>query len=143
MKWEHSQARSQSGLTLLEIIVVLGVLVVALLSFLGVLVASNNLRGDSESSYRIHILAANRLEALKLEGNTVADLLAGYPGGTATYSIDPALLRGLSVTNVSGRINIEPVTPSSVTLRVQIAYVDAKGESRLESVSTVVNKESP
>ena len=137
---------SPNGFTILEVAIALVVLVLGLVPLAGVMAVSNNLRTDSEGSFRLHLLCANRVERLKGEARTVTELMARYPNGSGSFAISIADLRGLAVTEAQGYITVSPLNlgvSSSVELEVGVNYLDSSRRSRVERVATRVDMEGP
>ncbi|MFQ5654122.1 MAG: prepilin-type N-terminal cleavage/methylation domain-containing protein [Planctomycetota bacterium] len=134
------------GFTLLEILVSLSVLSIGLLSLAGTMMVSDSLRLDSEISYQLHMLAANRVELLKDESSSVTGYMMLYPGGMVVSSVDPASAGDLPVTNLTELMFIQPTNlgvERSAVLGVAYFYIDPRGNPRTQSVITMVNKELP
>lgn len=135
-----------AGFSLLELVVALFLLTVGLLPVAGIVVHSNRLRADNETVYRLHILAANRLEALKRESTSASGYVDLYPTGTEEFGLSEAELRNLPVSNVSGTVTAQPTNAgvdSSVLLGVTIQYSDAAGQPREQTLTTFLNKGTP
>lgn len=133
----------RAGFSLIEAIVSLALLVVGMVPLAGALVTTNHGREDAERIYRMHVLAANQMEAVKLQSGSVTELVNAF-AGDGTFVIPSTELAGLAG-DAAGRVEVTRLSPggTSALVQVHVDYIDATGKPRRESVSTVVRKMRP
>ncbi|MEM7164132.1 MAG: prepilin-type N-terminal cleavage/methylation domain-containing protein [Planctomycetota bacterium] len=131
---------NESGFSLLEAIVALTLLVIGMMPLAHALVSTNNSREDAERVYRMHLLAANQLEAVKLQGETVTQLIQNYAIDDS-FPIAATELAGLAG-SAEGRVEVSRLsaTGTAALVQVHIDYIDANGAPRRETVATIIRK---
>ena len=92
--------QDSDGFTLVEVATSLVLLVVGLMPVAGLLLVCSNYRSDVETSYRLHMVAANRLEQLRSEFSTVTEYTNAY-GSAASFTIDSRDVANLLISDVT------------------------------------------
>jgi prepilin-type N-terminal cleavage/methylation domain-containing protein len=136
--------RPRAGFTLVEVAVALSILVLIVVPLAASLAAVGAQRADTESSLRIATFAANRLEALRLQGLDLASYESRYGAEGQPFQPDPEEVTGLLVSDLRGTIRAYPAGPAlsnALVVEVEILYVDERGHDRRAFVSTVLREE--
>lgn len=128
------------GMSLVEIVVCLSMLVLGLLPMAQLLVATDHHRMDSELVYRMHLVAANRLEGVLLETGSVAELGRRYPAGTHALTLPRTELNGLPLGNTSATLEVELFGDHTALLSVHVDYIDATGKECRSKAATVLGE---
>ena len=139
----HGASAREAGFSLVEAVVALTLLILGLVPLAQALVSTDRGREDAERIYRMHLLAANQLETVKLSGATITDLEQQYTANPS-FEIPETELAGL-VGDATGSVEVTRLAAgaTSALVRVHVDYTDAHGAPRRETVATVVRRSAP
>lgn len=144
MYTRHESVSRREGFTLVEVAVALSVLVIIMLPLATALHATGAIRSDTETTLRMGMAAANRLEQLKLEGLTLNEYEAAYPANGKSFTPSGEETTNLIVSKVTGTIRTfrPPLAlVNALIVEVEISYRDKADNLRQALVSTVFRQD--
>ena len=134
----------EEGFTLVEVAIALSILVVVTVPLATGLHATGAIRADTESSLRMAMIAADRLELLKLDELTLAEYATAYPASGTAFTPSADETTGLLVSYVTGSIRVsspDPAVTNALLVEVEIFYLDEAQNQQRAFVSTVFRED--